>query len=101
MHEQVIHVRYSDTGSWAVQPDDRDAPISHHPTATAAERAAIAYAATAGEIDVVIHDRYARVHVAQGRRIDGRARPSGSTRTLQEQADGPHRAVQAAARSPR
>jgi Uncharacterized protein conserved in bacteria (DUF2188) len=63
MHEQVIHVRYSDTGSWVVQPDDR-APISEHPTATAAERAAIAYAATVDDADVVIHDRYARVHLA-------------------------------------
>jgi Uncharacterized protein conserved in bacteria (DUF2188) len=62
MSANLIHVRYSDKGSWVVQPDDRSDPISEHGSETAAERAAIEHASGRDDCDVVVHDRYARVH---------------------------------------
>ena len=56
----IIHVSPRD-GGWAVQPADRDVPVSTHPTADEAERAAEAIADERGGV-VVLRDRYSRVH---------------------------------------
>jgi hypothetical protein len=69
MPTQHIHVEYSDSGMWVVKPDDRTAVLSEHWSETAAERAAIAHAAGCDDCDVVVHDRYARVHVVNRRRF--------------------------------
>jgi hypothetical protein len=68
MSGHLIHVRYSATGTWVVQPDDLE-PISEHWSETAAERAAIAHAAGRDDCDVVVHDRYARVRFVSRRRF--------------------------------
>jgi hypothetical protein len=61
--ELMIHVRYGQARGWMVHPDDREEPSSEHPTADAAARAAIAYAAALDRAAcVVIHDRYERLH---------------------------------------
>ena len=57
-------------GKWVVETDDRDAPLSEHTTETDAERAAVAEAAVE-DCDVLVHDRYARVHFV---RLPGRRR---------------------------
>jgi hypothetical protein len=62
MPEAHIHVTCRDNGTWLVCAEDRVAPISEHNSETAAELAALAYASRCGDIHVVIHDRYHRVH---------------------------------------
>jgi hypothetical protein len=63
MDTHLIHVLCTDTGTWLVQADDRDEPFSRHVSETAAERAALAMARRRGG-DVLVHDRYRRVHRA-------------------------------------
>lgn len=72
MSSYVIHVRPGVMGSWVVQPDDLEAPLSEHSNETEAERAAIDRAAALDDAPVVIHDRYTRVrivHPGAGKRI--------------------------------
>ena len=77
MSAHLIHVRYSDKGSWVVQPDDRSDPISEHGSETAAERAAIEHASGRDDCDVVVHDRYARVRFVSRPSRDQRSRGAG------------------------
>jgi hypothetical protein len=70
MTAQLIHVRHSDSGMWVVESDDRDAPLSQHGTETEAESPAVARAAVE-DCEVLVHDRYARVHFV---RQPGRSR---------------------------
>jgi uncharacterized protein DUF2188 len=60
MSALTIHIRYSEAGSWVVEAEDLDAPISRHATATAAEQAAIRHAERV-EADILMHDLYTRV----------------------------------------
>ncbi len=56
-----VHVVPSELGHWMVL-DGHRRPHSMHPTQTDAERAALEYAAQCKASDVVLHDRYKRVH---------------------------------------
>jgi hypothetical protein len=61
----IIHVRSDAAGTWFVQAGEETMPVSAHPSETEAESAAIALAdGVQGECHVVIHDRYARTHLA-------------------------------------
>jgi hypothetical protein len=79
----LIDVRCSETGTWAVLPAGCDAPLSTHGSETEAERAAQAHAVERGA-KVIIHDRYEHVHecppIADPRPDDaGHALVAGST----------------------
>ena len=67
MFSHLIHVRPSNLGLWAVQPDDLDTPLSEHTNETEAKRAAIEQAAAFDDATVIIHDRYARVRIQHQR----------------------------------
>jgi hypothetical protein len=58
-----LHVTPDRLGTWSVQREGDQAALSEHGTATEAERAATEKAGTA---DVIVHDRYERVHVVPG-----------------------------------
>jgi hypothetical protein len=73
MSPQLIHVRPSNGGLWAVQPDEVDTPLSEYTNETDAERAAIEQAARLDDAAVVIHDRYMRVRIL---------RPGGGGRSI-------------------
>jgi hypothetical protein len=73
MTAPVIHVKCTDTGNWLVHPEDCDEPISEHPNETLAELAALEHAAARGNGEVVVHDRYRRVHRASIARDERRA----------------------------
>ncbi len=61
----VIHVRCDAAGTWFVHAGEASMPVSAHPSETEAESAAVALAdEVQGECRVVIHDRYARTHMA-------------------------------------
>jgi hypothetical protein len=47
---------------WFVQREGDDEPLSEHSSETEAERAATS---EAGTDDVIVHDRYERVHTAR------------------------------------
>jgi hypothetical protein len=69
----TLHVRAASRGGWLVVDEDRQeaAPLSEHPDATAAERAARdELRARGGDGEVLVHDRYNRVR----RRITARPR---------------------------
>jgi hypothetical protein len=68
MSESRIHILCSDTGTWAVHIDPGDDPVSEHSSETSAEIAALELARSLGGADVVVHDRYRRVH---GAMLDG------------------------------
>ena len=65
MDMNAIHVRCTNTGVWTVHLEGEAAPVSSHSSATAAEQAAHEHAEAHGAGPVVIHDRYARTHIAQ------------------------------------
>jgi hypothetical protein len=56
-----LHVIPHRLGTWHVQREGDQEPLSEHGSETAAELAATRDAAGA---DVIVHDRYERVHVA-------------------------------------
>jgi len=58
-----VHVVPGRKGVWTVRGVDDGAAESMHPSATEAERAARDYARASGATQVVLHDRYARLHV--------------------------------------
>lgn len=60
----AIHVVPHERGSWRVQREGDDRPLSEHGSETAAERAAVA----AGAPEVIVHDRYGRLHAVASRR---------------------------------
>jgi D-aminopeptidase len=49
-------------GGWRVERQGAEHPQSRHDSATEAEDAAVNAARDAGTADVVVHDRYDRVH---------------------------------------
>jgi hypothetical protein len=59
----TLHVRAASRGGWLVVDEDRDAaPLSEHPDATTALRAARdELLARGGDGEVLVHDRYHRV----------------------------------------
>jgi sulfide:quinone oxidoreductase len=60
-----IHVLPHKLGSWSVQREGDEQPLSEHGNATAAEQAATHDAAAEAQIPpVLVHDRYERVHQA-------------------------------------
>ena len=61
-----IHVISDDRGTWRVQSEGAPAPVSRHGSATDAERAAVRQARLTGAPDVIVHDRYDRLHRAYG-----------------------------------
>jgi hypothetical protein len=61
-----LHVSPDRLGTWFVQREGDAQPLSEHGNETAAERAATD---EAGAADVIVHDRYQRVHVAP--RLEG------------------------------
>ena len=62
--ELSVHVVPGRKGVWTVRGPDEDAAASVHASATDAERAAHSYAHARGATHVVLHDRYARLHIA-------------------------------------
>ena len=59
-----VHVIPGRTGVWIVRGMGDGASASVHTSATEAERAAHRYAYARGATQVVLHDRYARLHIA-------------------------------------
>ena len=57
-----VHVLPHRLGTWVVQREGDHEPLSEHGSETAAELAATR---DAGAAEVIVHDRYARVHVAR------------------------------------
>lgn len=57
-----VHVLPHRLGTWFVQREGDHEPLSEHGSETAAELAATR---DAGAAEVIVHDRYARVHVAR------------------------------------
>ena len=49
-------------GVWRVKPEGGDRILSAHVSETAAERAAAVHAAETGAAEIVVYDRYFRVH---------------------------------------
>ena len=59
-----LHVAPDRLGGWHVQREGEDRPLSEHTNLTDAESAAVREARGTGSPDVVVHDRYDRVHRA-------------------------------------
>ncbi len=59
-----IHVVPHDRGGWCVQCEGDERPLSEHGSETEAELVATRHAAATGAPEVVVHDRYWRVHRA-------------------------------------
>jgi predicted kinase len=60
-----LHVVPNRVGGWRVEREGEDRPLSEHNSATAAERAAIGNARATGMSEVIVHDRYDRLHRAE------------------------------------
>ena len=60
-----LHVVPNRVGGWRVEREGEDRPLSEHNSATAAERAAIGNARATGMPEVIVHDRYDRLHRAE------------------------------------
>ena len=60
-----LHVVPDQVGGWSVRRDGTDQPLSEHASATAAESAAVREARTTGTPEVLVRDRYDRVHRAE------------------------------------
>jgi hypothetical protein len=56
--QRALHVVATSLGEWQVRRDDDQRVLSAHDTATDAEREA----RRAGAAEILIHDRYDRVH---------------------------------------
>ncbi len=64
----VLHVRADGLGIWLVYAEGEDRSLSRYGSETDAERAATRRAADTGARDIIVHDRYHRVHkVSPGR----------------------------------
>ena len=57
-----LHVHSDRHGIWRVQPEGEPRVLSEHVSETDAERAAKRHAAATGAPEIVVHDRYDRVH---------------------------------------
>lgn len=58
----ALHVRPDRSGAWHVHAEGEERPLSRHGNETDAERAATRRAAATGAQNVIVHDRYHRVH---------------------------------------
>ena len=62
-HPQTpLHVHADRRGVWRVESEDEPHTLSEHASETQAERAAKRHAAETGAPEIVVHDRYDRVH---------------------------------------
>jgi len=59
-----LHIVPNQLGGWCVQREGSDQPLSEHNSETDAERAAVRAARETDTPEVVVHDRYNRVHRA-------------------------------------
>ncbi len=57
-----LHVVPERLGSWRVLREGDDEPLSRHGNETEAERAATRHAREIGVREVIVHDRYGRLH---------------------------------------
>jgi len=57
-----VHVIPGRAGAWTVRTDGSGRVESVHPSTTQAERAAQRLARARGAREVIVHDRYCRVH---------------------------------------
>jgi hypothetical protein len=57
-----LHVRPDQRGVWRVHCEGKERVLSEHLSETEAERAAARLAAVTGVQEVIVHDRYHRVH---------------------------------------
>jgi hypothetical protein len=65
----TLHVLPHARGSWRVQREGDERPLSEHSSETEAERAATRHAATAPNApEIIVHDRYGRLHRAPASR---------------------------------
>jgi hypothetical protein len=64
-HTTSVHVVSDRYGSWTVRRENDRRPLSHHGSETEAERAAARHARELGAREVLVHDRYERVHRAR------------------------------------
>jgi hypothetical protein len=60
----ALHVVPHPLGSWHVQREGEDRPLSEHDSETAAELSAVLRAHATDTPEVVVHDRYDRLHRA-------------------------------------
>jgi Uncharacterized protein conserved in bacteria (DUF2188) len=67
-----LHVHPDPSGRWRVQPEGEEQVLSEHSSESEAERAAARHAAPGDICEIVVHDRYHRVHTLY------RARPGAS-----------------------
>jgi predicted kinase len=61
---QPLHVRPDRVGGWHVQREGEDRPLSEHTNETDAETAAMRNARATATSQVLVHDRYHRIHRA-------------------------------------
>jgi hypothetical protein len=74
-----LHVIPDQVGGWRVEREGAEQPLSQHDSETEAENAAVRTARDTETSDVVIHDRYDRLHRAQPLPDEPRA-PRGAGR---------------------
>jgi hypothetical protein len=58
----LLHVSSDRRGVWRVQAEGEPRALSEHASETDAERAAARHAAATGAHEIIVHDRYHRVH---------------------------------------
>ena len=56
----LLHVLPDERGNWSLVEDGAEHPVSEHPSATQAERAAWVLAEERGADEILVHDRYHR-----------------------------------------
>jgi hypothetical protein len=61
----TVHIEPNRAGRWVVRYGDDDQPRSEHNSATEAEHAARGRVGRSDRLLLLLHDRYARVHVAR------------------------------------
>lgn len=73
-----LHVMPDRVGGWRVEREGAERPLSQHNSETDAEHAAVLAARDTQTPEVVVHDRYDRVHRAQLHRDERRPPRPGS-----------------------
>ena len=71
---QTLHVIPDVQGTWTVVDDDTGEPLTRHPSASGAERAARSLATIAHAEAILVHDRYHRTHWVATLRPEPRSR---------------------------
>jgi hypothetical protein len=59
-----LHIRPNARGDWSVEREGETQPLSVHRSETDAERAAASHADRSDATEIIVHDRYDRVHRA-------------------------------------